>query len=127
MRGGGTVPLSAARGGTGAGTAVPKMSTGRSVLVTFLWIACWIPLFPQGLSPLWMIINDSDTRLWFAALHLPDPWRILVAVVFTLLGVAMLGIGTIIEMRHDRRYRHSPPPVEPAGTGGERVLQDVSR
>ncbi len=121
------MPRSAARGGTGAGIPVPKMSTGRSVLVTFLWIAGWIPLFPQGLIPLWMIINDSDTRLWFAALHLPDPWRIPVAVAFTLFGVAMLAIGTIIPMRHDRRYRQSPPPVEPAGAGGERVLQDVSR
>ena len=118
MRGGATVKEAAA-----GGDPVPKMSKGRSALVTFLWTACWIALFPQGLIPLWMIVDGSDARLWFAALHLNDPWRAPVAIAFVLLGVAMMVIGTIIPRRHERRHRAAAVPV--AAPAGEQVPEDV--
>jgi ABC-2 type transport system permease protein len=68
-----------------------------------MWIVCWIPLFPQGVVPLWMILDGSENRLWFLALYLDDPWRIPVAAAFTLLGLAMLAVGTIIPLRYGRR------------------------
>ncbi|BEL04623.1 hypothetical protein Q0Z83_028140 [Actinoplanes sichuanensis] len=97
MRSGGTVSLTAARK-----TAV-ELPPRLSALVTTLWIACWIPLFPQGLVPLWMILSGSENRLWFLALYLSDPWRIPVAVAFALLGLAMLAVGTVIPLRYGRR------------------------
>jgi ABC-2 type transport system permease protein len=97
MRSGGTAPVTISR--PDAVTLPPRLSA----LVTTMWIACWIPLFPQGLVPLWMIVSDSENRLWFLALYLDDPWRIPVAVAFTLLGVAMLAVGTVVPLRYGRR------------------------
>jgi ABC-2 type transport system permease protein len=95
-------------GGTQARTAVrpgrprPQLTTGRQALVTFLWIACWIPLFPQGLLPLWMIFQDSGNRLWFLALHLRDPYRAPTAVAFVVAGLVMLYFATVIPLRAGR-------------------------
>jgi ABC-2 type transport system permease protein len=102
MRSGTPVPISAARRPDGAAPA-PAMPGGLQALVTFLWVACWIPLFPQGVLPLWMIATGSDNRLWFLALHVADPWRVPIAVAFVALGLAMLTAGTIIPRRHARR------------------------
>ena len=98
MRGGGTV----ARIAVAPGAARPKLSPGRQALVTALWIGCWIPLFPQGLLPLWMIYQDSDSRLWFLALHLSDPYRVPTAAAFVLTGLVMLYFGTVLPLRAGR-------------------------
>ena len=41
----------------------------------------------------------------FLALHLQDPWRVPVAIAFTLVGVVMIYFGTVIPNRHDRATR----------------------
>jgi ABC-2 type transport system permease protein len=96
MRSGGTVTAVAVR--PGAAKLPPRLSA----LVTTMWIACWVPLFPQGIVPLWMIFSGSENRLWFLALYLDDPWRIPVAAAFMLLGLAMLTVGTVIPLRYGR-------------------------
>ncbi|MFC4063431.1 hypothetical protein [Actinoplanes subglobosus] len=98
MRSGGTVTATVVR------ADAVKLPPRLSALVTTMWIVCWIPLFPQGIIPLWMILTGSENRLWFLALHLSDPWRVPVAVAFTLLGLAMLAVGTVIPLR----YRRAP-------------------
>nr|WP_062331494.1 hypothetical protein [Herbidospora sakaeratensis] len=100
MRSGGTVTPGS--GETALGRPKVKLPAGKQALVTFLWIFCWIPLFPQGLVPLWTIWTGSDARLWFLALHLQDPWRVPVAVAFVTLGAVMIYFGTVIPNRHDR-------------------------
>lgn len=114
MRGGATVPLSAVDKRGRVGAPAPKLPRGRSALVTFLWIFCWIPIFPQGLIPLWMIFSGSEIRLWFAALYLQDPWRIPVALAFTALGIVLLVIGTVIPNRHEWQHRadHREPVTD---------------
>ncbi len=99
MRGG-----SAVRAGRGRSPA-PPLPKRTSTLVTLIWTFCWIPLFPQGLIPLWMIIDGSTERLWFAALYVGDPWRIPVAYAFTALGLALIAVGTVIPLRHRDRDR----------------------
>lgn len=96
MRSGGTVTATVVR------ADAVKLPPRLSALVTTMWIACWIPLFPQGIVPLWMILDGSENRLWFLALHLHDPWRVTVAVAFTVLGLAMLTIGTVVPLRYRR-------------------------
>ncbi|NAS20589.1 hypothetical protein GT755_02690 [Herbidospora sp. NEAU-GS84] len=105
MRSGGT----AAPGSVAAtvGRARVKLPPGKQALVTFLWIFCWIPLFPQGLVPLWTIWTGGESRLWFLALHLHDPWRIPVAVAFVAVGAVMIYYGTVIPNRHDRAAREN--------------------
>ncbi|WP_433796362.1 hypothetical protein [Actinoplanes sp. CA-252034] len=115
MRGGGTVTLTVAK----RGAAASKLPKGKSALVTAMWTLCWIPLIPQGLIPLFMIFNGSEDRVWFAALYLPDAWRIPAAVAFILLGVAMLTVGVTVPIRHERA-RNRVPAEQP-----ERVLEKV--
>ncbi|WP_066361328.1 hypothetical protein [Herbidospora mongoliensis] len=100
MRSGGTVTADDPTLSMGRPRA--KLPRGKQALVTFLWIFCWIPLFPQGLVALWMIYNDSATKLWFLALHLQDPWRVPVAIGFALAGAVMIYYGTVIPSRHER-------------------------
>lgn len=103
IRGGGTVTRGAAGQATsiGGGRAA-KLPAGRQALVTVLWIACWIPLFPQGLVPLYVIVDGGGTKLWFLALHLPDPWRVPVALAFTLVGLAMIYVAALLRKRYER-------------------------
>ena len=98
MRSGGTV----ARATGTPGPARAKLPAGQQALVTALWIGCWIPLFPQGLLPLWMIWRSGDSKLWFLALHLGDPFRVPTAVAFVLAGLVMLYFGTVIPLRAGR-------------------------
>lgn len=88
-----------------SGTPMPELPKTLSWTVAFLWTACWIPLFPQGLVPLVFILNGSETRSWFAAMYVDDPWRIPVAVAFALLGVGMIAAATVIQVRAARRSR----------------------
>ncbi|WFE39324.1 hypothetical protein [Micromonospora sp. WMMD998] len=116
MRGGGTVSLAAVdRQGRVAGS-VPELPRRTSMFVTFCWTFCWIPLIPQGLIPLWMIHSGSESRVWFAALYLDDPWRVPVALAFVALGLALLVTGTVIPLRHHRRHRLARSPREPSLT-----------
>ncbi|WP_062357056.1 hypothetical protein [Herbidospora yilanensis] len=103
MRSGGTV--SPGSRDVTAGRPRTRLPARKQALVTFLWIFCWIPLFPQGLVPLWTIWTGGESRLWFLALHLDDPWRIPVAVAFVVVGAVMIYYGTVIPNRHDRAAR----------------------
>ncbi|MEW9528448.1 hypothetical protein [Microbispora sp. NPDC049125] len=100
--------LSRMRGGAGEPGVRPaygqrvKLPPRTNALVTFLWIFCWIPLFPQGLVPLYMIFTDSPSKLWFLALHVPSPYQIPIAVAMSVLGFAMLYFGTVIPRRYER-------------------------
>ncbi|WP_157521596.1 hypothetical protein [Herbidospora cretacea] len=124
MRSGGTVtPGSSDDATLSVGRPKAKLPPGKQALVVFLWVFCWIPLFPQGLVPLWLIFNDSETKLWFLALHLQDPWRIPVAVAFTVLGIAMMWWGTAIQNRHDKAEREKQNA--PEDNGHDRDLESV--
>lgn len=97
MSGGGAA---GSRGGAGAGRV--KLPPRRAAVVTLLWVVCWIPLFPQGLVPLYLIWRGSDTRLWFLAMHLGDRYRVPVAAAMAVLGVALLWWGTGLSRRWER-------------------------
>ena len=109
LRAAGPELLAAMRGGTpvtvpvpgrpAASGPAPKLPRGMRALVSFFWIFCWIPLFPQGLVPLTMIFTGNENRLWFLALHVEDPWRVPVALAFTLLGLVMLTAAAILPRR----------------------------
>ncbi|MEU7823159.1 hypothetical protein [Catellatospora sp. NPDC049133] len=97
MSGGGTAGPRA-----GARTGRVKLPPRQSALVTVLLVVCWIPLFPQGLVPLYLIWQGSDTKLWFLALHLGDPYRVPVAAAMAVLGVALLWLGAGLSRRWER-------------------------
>jgi ABC-2 type transport system permease protein len=64
------------------------MSAGRQ---TLMWAAAAVGivgLFPQGLVAMGIKLNGSPDKVWFLALHVPDPWQWPVIVAMVLIGLA---------------------------------------
>ncbi|PZG21031.1 hypothetical protein [Nonomuraea aridisoli] len=45
-------------------------------------------LFPQGLAPLGIKLSGSQAKVWFLALHVPEPWQWPVIAVMVAIGLA---------------------------------------
>ena len=72
-----------------------------AAVATWCWTGCWIPLVPQGLVPMVMLVTGAPTRSWFLALYVPEPFGWAVAATMTAAGLAMLAIA----IRLTRRLR----------------------
>jgi hypothetical protein len=86
-RGGVRMTLDVAR----TGLAERVESLDRSSALAFAWTACWIPIFPQGIVPMIMMGVGYESRSWFLALYVPEPFGWLVAGAWLAVGIAMLG------------------------------------
>ncbi len=51
----------------------------RSTLVVLAWTVCWIFIFPQGIVSMIMMVTGFESRVWFLALYVPEPFGWLVA------------------------------------------------
>lgn len=91
----------------------------RNVLTTFF--VGIIALFPQGLVPVGITIDGSDSKVWFLALYLPEAWRWPVMVLMISLGVVLLALTA----RTLLRARRAPgrPAHGVIGDGGSHHLE----
>ncbi|MGW4467674.1 hypothetical protein [Micromonospora sp. NPDC004704] len=97
---------------------VPRVRlSGRESLVAVLsWILGPLCLFPQGVLPVVLLLADADLKLWFLALHLPDPLRWPVAILMVLLGILLLYQAIRLTIKSSRPAPVRQSPVR-AGTG----------
>lgn len=66
-------------------------SLDRSTLVSLGWMTSGIPIFPQGLVPMIMMAVGYESRSWFLALYVPEPFGWVVAGAMLAIGVTVLG------------------------------------
>ena len=89
-RGGLRMSLNVAREGLAARLATVEP---KPAVAGVCWSACWIPLFPQGIVPLVMLLTEAPTRSWFLALYVPAPFSWLTAAAMIALGLTMLAVA----------------------------------
>ncbi|MEV6967632.1 hypothetical protein AB0M47_21255 [Hamadaea sp. NPDC051192] len=77
----------------------PIKTAGTRTAAMFLLTVCWIPLFPQGLVPIVMLLTGEVERSWFLALHLPSAYQWPVALGMTALGLILAGTGVVLKRR----------------------------
>ena len=61
----------------------------RSIARNVLLLAGALLVFPQGLAALALKLTGSDSKVWFAALYLPEPWPVPAAIGAVALGLAV--------------------------------------
>ena len=93
-------------------------SVGRNVLL----LAGALLVFPQGLAALGLKLSGSESRVWFAALYLPEPWPVAAAIAAIVLG---LGAWYLAWRISRPAPRHGLPDASRArsgrhGTGSQR-------
>jgi ABC-2 type transport system permease protein len=96
---------------------VPKIKlTGRESLAAVTsWILGPFLLLPQGIVPMVFLLAESDLRLWFLPLYLPDQLRWAGAVTLSLLGVYLLYQAIRLTIKSTRPApRADAPPRVPA-------------
>ncbi|MEV4220472.1 hypothetical protein [Nonomuraea sp. NPDC049725] len=62
-------------------------------------LIAWLPLFPQGVVPLFMKIFGVEGPSWFLALHLPSMWQWPTIIAMIATGLLMYGYAFLIPMR----------------------------
>jgi ABC-2 type transport system permease protein len=65
-----------------------------------------IPLFPQGVVPaIFKLTDNTDTKSWFLALHLPPHWHWPTITTMTALGLTMYTYGTLTYLTPKKKSR----------------------
>ncbi|GGS60841.1 hypothetical protein GCM10010156_19460 [Planobispora rosea] len=90
-------------GSRGNGGGFDELPKRERIIVGVCMTIAAIPLFPQGVVPALIKINDGGTRSWFLALHLPEVFQWPVIAMMILLGLGAYGTGAWIFYRHRRR------------------------
>jgi ABC-2 type transport system permease protein len=67
-------------------------------------------VFPQGLAPLGIKLSGSRAKVWFLALHVPEPWQWPVIAVMILIGLAGFRGAYLL-------YRNEKSRLQTAGRG----------
>ena len=65
-----------------------SLPPGRSIVRNVLLLVGALLVFPQGLAALGLKLTGSDSKVWFAALYLPEPWPVPAAVGAVVAGLA---------------------------------------
>ncbi|MEZ7125452.1 hypothetical protein ACBR40_08940 [Nonomuraea sp. AD125B] len=79
---------------------------------TLLWSAMAVGilgLFPQGLAPLGIKLNGSQDKVWFLALHVPEPWQWPVIAVMIAIGLAGLWAAYRVYRTEKSRLQAAAP------------------
>ncbi|MFF0244215.1 sensor histidine kinase [Streptosporangium sandarakinum] len=88
----------------GAEREKPPLTKRQGVVVALGWGLGWLPLFPQGLVPMFLKIFGTGEKSWFLALHLPSPWQWPLIVLNITMGLALYGMAMAIPVAHSRRH-----------------------
>ena len=86
-------------GSDGASGFLSGLSTGKRQVVILCLSLCWIPLVPQGIVPMVMILSGKKVPSWFLALYLPEPYQWPTIFAMLALGSCLLGAGLFIIQR----------------------------
>ncbi|GII01312.1 transporter [Planobispora takensis] len=89
--------------GQGGWVRIDELPKREQIITAVCWSVGAIPLFPQGIVAGFLKAQESETRSWFLALHLPEAFQWPVIVFMVLLGLGIYGLGLWIPYRHRRR------------------------
>lgn len=90
-----------------ANVAATKLPPGKAILLSLLWTAAPILIFPQGIVPLIFKLTGSDVRVWFLPLYLPSPFQWPAILAMIALGLTLAYAAVTIQRQHkagQRRY-----------------------
>ncbi|HEU0165685.1 MAG TPA: hypothetical protein VFQ54_11630 [Thermomicrobiales bacterium] len=76
---------------------LPKGRNG--IIVLLCWSTFWLPLFPQGLLPLFLKLIGTETKSWCLALYLPDAYQWPVIFGMIALGAILAAVATALQLR----------------------------
>ncbi|MFI6814040.1 hypothetical protein ACIBG7_16600 [Nonomuraea sp. NPDC050328] len=82
-----------------AESATAELPLVHRIGVTFCYAIAWLPLFPQGLVPMFMKIFGVEEPVWFLALHLPPIWQWPTIIFMIALGLLMYGYAILLPIR----------------------------
>ncbi|MEJ8640480.1 hypothetical protein WKI68_01630 [Streptomyces sp. MS1.HAVA.3] len=88
MRSGTPASTSDKPGEDAAKSPFETMSGTRRTLMWASMAAGIVGLFPQGLVPMGIKLNGAPDKVWFLALHVPEPWQWPVVAVMVVIGLA---------------------------------------
>ncbi len=98
---------------TDASEDEPVMTARETALMTVCWTLGIIALIPQGLIPmLFMLTGNDDVRVWFLAMHLPEPWSWLASIGMVLLGGCLIWSAFQVHKRAAGRTAPEVPAPE---------------
>lgn len=80
----------------GFGTLPPPIRVVVGICLT----VCWVLIFPQGVVPLVLKLVGSDVTSWFLPLHLPEAFQWPAIAAMIVLGLATLGTGGHLLLKH---------------------------
>ncbi|TYB47640.1 hypothetical protein FXF51_57530 [Nonomuraea sp. PA05] len=88
---------------------------------TLMWSAMAVGvlgLFPQGLAPLGIKLSGSQSKVWFLALHVPEPWQWPVIAVMVAIGLAGFWAAYQVYQAEKRRLQAGSVPSPSQNTAG---------
>ncbi|NRQ31842.1 hypothetical protein HII36_08315 [Nonomuraea sp. NN258] len=100
---------------TDADAAESPFTTMPGRRQTLMWSAMAVGvlgLFPQGLAPLGIKLSGSPAKVWFLALHVPEPWQWPVIAVMIAIGLAGLR-GAYLVYRTEKTRLQAATPAGP--------------
>ncbi|GAA1517786.1 transporter [Sphaerisporangium rubeum] len=97
-------------------TRYENLSRRDRLVVGVCYTVGAIPLFPQGVLPAVFKVNGEDTRAWFLALYLPEPWQWPVIAFMIALGVAIYATAVVIPLRRGPEATGEPGGEQAAVT-----------
>ncbi|MCC3282922.1 hypothetical protein [Arthrobacter caoxuetaonis] len=100
---------------TAGPTQEPELTGRESTLVLLGWIAGPLAGIAQGLVPAVLkLTGNTDVRVWFLAMYLPEPWGWLTSIGMMLLGAALTRMA--LQVRR-RAAGNAVPEAAPAVQG----------
>ncbi|GGS68713.1 hypothetical protein GCM10010156_29560 [Planobispora rosea] len=83
-----------------AAAAAPDLPLGHKIAVIVCYSLAWLPLFPQGIVPMFFKLFGVEDRVWFLALYLPDAWQWPTITLMISIGLLMYGYAILFPMRY---------------------------
>jgi ABC-2 type transport system permease protein len=95
------------------------MSGKRQTLMWASMAVGIVGLFPQGLVPLGIKLKGAQDKVWFLALHVPEPWQWPVIAVMVVIGLAGFQGAYLVYRAEKRRLEAAAAATSPRDKDGE--------
>jgi ABC-2 type transport system permease protein len=105
MRSGAPAATSEEPGETTGKSPFETLSGARQTLMWSCGAVGILGLFPQGLVPLAIKLNGSPDKVWFLALHVPEPWQWPVIAIMIVIGLAGFRGAHLVYRGEKRRLK----------------------